>query len=553
MSKKKDKSDKTLFRQRSWLESQVLYDIMKGVTTTDNLNDLLTLIHDSLSRIIYAENCFVALHDENTGLFSFPYFVDKYDPKPEPLNMSRSCTAFVYRTGEPLLLTEQEFDDLCKQNEVELVGSRSPSWLGVPLRSPSRTIGVLVVQHYEEEGVFSKEDVQFLDFVASQIAIAIQRKRDEDELRESEEMFRALFNESADANLLLDETGFINCNTATVAMLGFKNKEEFLHKSPWELSPERQNDGMLSGIKAEMMIKTAIENGFHKFEWTHTKADGSDLPVEVMLTPVHIKGKRFLYTIWRDISDRKKAESEIKQKNEQLTRLNAEKDRFLSIIAHDLRSPFQTLWGLTEVMSDEEEHFTAEQYANMSSELNRIASNLFRLLRDLLEWAQSQNGTLALKPVVFTLSDLIEEVASNSAPRAKQKGISIKIDAGDRLSVFADRKMINSVLNNLISNALKFTHRGGQISIGTEKLADGMLKVSVSDNGTGMTQEVVSKLFNPGEKTGSLGTEGELSTGLGLLICKEFVENNGGQIMVESVEGQGSKFSFTLKSADREQ
>ncbi|MCA0389657.1 MAG: GAF domain-containing protein [Bacteroidetes bacterium] len=553
MSKKKDKSDKTLFRQRSWLESQVLYDIMKGVTTTDNLNDLLTLIHDSLSRIIYAENCFVALHDENTGLFSFPYFVDKYDPKPEPLNMSRSCTAFVYRTGEPLLLTEQEFDDLCKKNEVELVGSRSPSWLGVPLRSPSRTIGVLVVQHYEEEGVFSKEDVQFLDFVASQIAIAIQRKRDEDELRESEEMFRALFNESADANLLLDETGFINCNTATVAMLGFKNKEEFLHKSPWELSPERQNDGMLSGIKAEMMIKTAIENGFHKFEWTHTKADGSDLPVEVMLTPVHIKGKQFLYTIWRDISDRKKAESEIKQKNEQLTRLNAEKDRFLSIIAHDLRSPFQTLWGLTEVMSDEEEHFTAEQYANMSSELNRIASNLFRLLRDLLEWAQSQNGTLALKPVVFTLSDLIEEVASNSAPRAKQKGISIKIDAGDRLSVFADRKMINSVLNNLVSNALKFTHRGGQISIGTEKLADGMLKVSVSDNGTGMTQEVVSKLFNPGEKTGSLGTEGELSTGLGLLICKEFVENNGGQIMVESVEGQGSKFSFTLKSADRRQ
>lgn len=550
MSKKKHPTEKDLLHQTTEPESQVLYDILRGVTTTDNLNDLLTLIHNALSKVIYAENFFISLYDKNTGLFSFPYFVDKYDPKPEPLNMYRSCTAFVYRTGKPLLLTQQEFDNLCEKKEVELVGSRSPSWLGVPLRTPSGTIGVLVVQHYEEEGVFSEKDVRFLDSVAGQIAIAIQRKRAEDELRESEEMLRALFNESADAVLLLNESGFIDCNPATVSMLGFKTKEEFLHKSPWELSPERQRDGMLSSVKAQVMIDEAIKNGYNKFEWTHIKADGTNLPVEVMLTPIHLKGKQILYTIWRDITDRKRAEEEIKEKNEILMKMNAEKDKFLSIIAHDLRSPFQTLWGLTEVMTDEEAGFSAEQYAKMSSELNKIAGNLFKLLRDLLEWAQSQRGSMTAEPKVLSLPALLDEVLETVEIRSKQKGIEIKNNLTGHPKIYADKKMINSVLFNLISNAIKFTQRGGSVSIDVETAGDEMIQISITDTGTGMTPETVSKLFNPGEKTGSLGTEGELSTGLGLLLCKEFVENNGGQIMVESVEGQGSKFSFTLKSAE---
>ncbi|MBK7866985.1 MAG: PAS domain S-box protein [Ignavibacteriales bacterium] len=301
-------------KERSEREAAIIYQIIQGVSTTANLNELLILIHSSLSNLLYAENCFVALYAEETGLFSFPYYIDKYDSPPDPSQMCKSCTAFVYKTGKPLLLSLERFQALVDAGEVELVGENSPSWLGVPLVTPSKTIGVLVLQHYEESDVYSKRDVHFLDSVASQIAIAIERKSAEEELRESEEMFRALFNESTDPILLLNESGFVNCNASTVSILGYKCKEEFLNKNPWELSPERQSDGTRSSEKAESMINKTLTEGYNKFEWTHLRSDGTELPVEVMLTPVMIKGKQFIYTIWRDITNRKMAEEEINRK-----------------------------------------------------------------------------------------------------------------------------------------------------------------------------------------------------------------------------------------------
>jgi PAS domain S-box-containing protein len=303
-------------QKRAELERQVIFEVTQGVSTTSNLFDLLQVIHASLKKVTYAENCFVAIYNKETQLLSFPYFVDKYDPQPEPGPMNRGCTAYVHRSGRPFLLTQKDFDLLVEANEVELVGTNAPSWLGVPLQTPDGTIGVLVVQHYEEENIYSPRDVQFLHSVGSHIAMAIERKRVQDELREDEEMFRRLFDDSADPILLLDSTGFTRCNAATISLLGYRTPEEFLNKNPWEISPERQPDGSLSSEKAPRMMEHAIENGYHRFEWIHLKADGSEMFVEVMLTPVVLKGKQFLYTIWRDIGDRKKAEQALRESEE---------------------------------------------------------------------------------------------------------------------------------------------------------------------------------------------------------------------------------------------
>jgi len=305
-------------RKRMEMEQQAVYEIIQGITTTVNLQELLTLIHQSLKKVMYAENCFVAFHDPNTGLFNFPYFVDQVDPTPEPAAMHKSCTAYVFRTGKPFLLTPELFDRLVEQREVELVGTNSPSWIGVPLLTPSRIIGVLVLQHYEKENVYSERDVQFLYSVGSQIAVAIERKRTEDALRESEEMFRRLFQESADPILLLDESGFTNCNPSTVSLFRYLSKEIMLSKKPWELSPERQPDGQLSFEKAQLMMDKAIAEGYNRFEWIHTKSDGSDLPVEVMLTPIKMRGRQFLYCMLRDITERKQRE---KEREEMITEL----------------------------------------------------------------------------------------------------------------------------------------------------------------------------------------------------------------------------------------
>lgn len=536
-------------KERSERETRIIYQIIQGVSTTANLNELLTLIHSSLSELLYAENCFVALYNDESDLFSFPYHIDKYDPQPDPSPMYKSCTTYVYQTGEPLLLSQEKFDKLVDLGEVELVGENSPSWLGVPLVTPSKTIGVLVLQHYEESDVYSERDVQFLDSVASQIAIAIERKRAEDALHESEEMFRILFDQSADLCLLLEDSGFTKVNASTVSALGIKSMDEILHKFPSDISPEKQPDGTLSTDKAKKMVKHALKEGYHKFEWTHLRADKSELPVEVMLTPVRFKGKQYLYSLMRDISERKAAEEEINHKNELLTSLLKEKDKFFSIIAHDLSSPFQTFWGLTEMMTDDDADYTHEEYVEMSKKLNKLARNLYVLLRNLLEWAQMQKGAMDFEPESFSISDVLDPIIETSLTRCEQKGISLINTIEPEISLLADKKMVNSILMNLISNAIKFTSRGGSVSVSAKTINDSTIEISVTDTGIGMTKDKLKKLFKLGEKTKSEGTDGELSTGLGLMLCKEFVEKNGGKIRVESKPGIGSKFYFTLRKS----
>jgi PAS domain S-box-containing protein len=539
--------ESTATKERPKREARIIYQIIQGVSTTDNLNELLNLIHSSLSRLIYAENFFIALYDDESGLFSFPYHVDKYDPQPEPSPMYKSCTNYVHQTGKPLLLSQEKFDNLVELGEVELVGENSPSWLGVPLVTPSKTIGVLVLQHYEEADVYSERDVQFLDSVASQIAVAIERKRAEDALHESEEMFRTLFDQSADMCMLLGDSGFTKVNSSTVTTLGFNDKSDILAKFPWQLSPEKQPDGTLSIEKAKSMVAYALAEGYHKFEWIHLKADGTEIPVEVMLTPVRIKGKQYLYSLMRDISEWKAAEEEVKHKNELLTGLLKEKDKFFSIIAHDLSSPFQTFWGMTEMMTDDEANYSHEEYIEMSKKLNHLAEHLYHLLRNLLEWAQMQKGAFDFIPQEFLISSVLDPIIETSLPRCEHKGISLHNTIDPKLSVFADYKMFNSVVMNLVANAIKFTHRGGSISLEASLIDNSLVEITISDTGVGMSKETLEKLFILGEKTRSEGTEGELSTGLGLLLCKEFVEKNGGNISVESTVGKGSKFSFTIR------
>jgi PAS domain S-box-containing protein len=179
-------------RKRAELERQVIFEITQGLNATANLDELLWLIHHSLKKVLYAENCFVALCDRSTGMFHFPYFVDQFDPVPSPQAVGKSGTAHVFRTGRPMLVTEEVFHQLEEQGEVELVGTPSPSWLGVPLKTPSETIGVLVVQHYQDEHAYTERDLEFLASVGSQIALAIERKRTEEALGRRNRHLRVL-------------------------------------------------------------------------------------------------------------------------------------------------------------------------------------------------------------------------------------------------------------------------------------------------------------------------------------------------------------------------
>jgi PAS domain S-box-containing protein len=250
--------------------------------------------------------------------------------------------------------------------------------------------------------------------------------------------------------------------------------------------------------------------------------------------------------VFYDITERKKTEVEINHKNEELLKMNAEKDKFFSIIAHDLRGPFNSFLGLTQIMSEELSGFTMLEIQHFAASMQKSADNLFRLLENLLEWARMQQGLIPFHPEYLHLQFTVNESLDVKKESAKSKQIEILSSVSDDLKVFADTNMLQYIIRNLVSNAVKFTPRGGSISIAAKLTLDDLVEVSINDTGIGLNPVMIENLFKLDVNTSRKGTEGELSTGLGLILCKEFIEKNGGEMRVESEEGKGSTFFFTL-------
>jgi len=246
------------------------------------------------------------------------------------------------------------------------------------------------------------------------------------------------------------------------------------------------------------------------------------------------------------LRDKKLMENQIKSQFEQLQKLNAEKDKFFSIIAHDLRSPLSGLMQLTEMMTEESVPFTPDQKKDMTLALSRSARNIFNLLENLLEWSRMQQGLIPFKPQLVTLLTIVDESLSIVIDSAKNKEIDIAKHFQEDLVVFADRKMLQTIIRNLVSNAVKFTPKGGKINITAKATKEDGVQISIIDSGIGMNLTLIDNLFRLDVQTNRKGTDGEASTGLGLLLCKEFVEKHGGKFWAESEEGKGSTFNFTL-------
>jgi len=256
--------------------------------------------------------------------------------------------------------------------------------------------------------------------------------------------------------------------------------------------------------------------------------------------------ERILLLAIEDITERKQAELIIQQQNNQLKELNATKDKFFSIIAHDLRSPFQGFIGLTEMMVEDISSFSVAELSRSLQRMNSTAKDLYKLLSNLLDWALMQKGTISFHPREITLSEIVARNIEIIIKRGEQKGIKLINNVAPNQTVYADEAMLNTILRNLLSNAVKFTTRGGEVIVNAKETENNRVEISLRDTGTGMSTDLINKLFKIGEEIGRMGTEGEVSTGLGLLLCKEFVEKHGCKIWVESEVGKGSNFMFTM-------
>ncbi len=239
------------------------------------------------------------------------------------------------------------------------------------------------------------------------------------------------------------------------------------------------------------------------------------------------------------------ANDKITQQNVELQQLNATKDKFFSIISHDLKGPLNSLTSFSGLLINYFDSLSKEEIQNLAKDLDKSLKNLFALLENLLEWSRSQTGAIEFKPERFDLSEVIRQNIELLTAQAGVKEISLSYAHEQPVTVHAHKNSVNTVIRNLISNAIKFTPKGGTITV-TANAGNEDALISITDTGVGMSAEVMQKIFRIDTKHSTKGTADEKGTGLGLVLCKDFVEKNNGSIGVHSEEGKGSTFYFTL-------
>lgn len=249
--------------------------------------------------------------------------------------------------------------------------------------------------------------------------------------------------------------------------------------------------------------------------------------------------------VLRDITVQKTAELQVKEITEELKRLNSTKDKFFSIIGHDLRTPLNGLLGYTEILSTEINDLSKEEISEFVSSISEIARSVTTLLNNLLEWSLIQNGKIAFEPQKISICILVEKVFRLLHAAASKKQIQLINELSPGLELFADENMLYSIILNLVGNAIKFTHAGGYVKIFCTE-SDETFKLFVTDNGVGITETNIRKLLDADSSFSTSGTAKEKGTGLGITLCKEFIKKHKGQLEIESKAGEGTTFSFTI-------
>jgi PAS domain S-box len=350
--------------------------------------------------------------------------------------------------------------------------------------------------------------------------------------------YKAVFNDILDVVMITDgkEGKIIDINMASFPQLGY-SPEELIGEHFSSILVDREHDANL--LEETQIFGTVLA------EKKIRKKDGTICFMDMTLNTVEYEKAKVVLTTFRDVSERVKTEKKLKLFTDQLAELNASKDKFFSIIAHDLKSPFFGLLGLSQILCSELKSIDREDLRKYAENVNDSAKFIYQLLQNLLEWSRINTGKMEYQPEKFQMCNKIENIVKLLNFNAAEKKIALQYICPQYLTVYADVNMLNSILQNLISNAIKFTREGGLVEVTAFEDKDKTI-IKVKDNGVGIPQQKLEKLFRI-ESTGStLGTSKERGTGLGLILCKELVGKNNGSISVESIINEGTTFTVVL-------
>ena len=398
---------------------QVISSILQASNNDSKLDDFFSYIRTEISKLMKAENFYIALYDKTTEIISFPYTVDKYDPKFPPKKFGNGLTEYVLSNGKSALINKAKDDELIGEKKTEIIGTQSAIWLGIPLKIGDFTIGVLAVQDYENENTYTEKEQKILEVIAYSISRAIERKRLEE-----------------------DRSQLIN----------------------------------------------------------------------------------------------------------KLEKMNSSKDKLFSLISHDLRSPFNSLLGFSEILTSEFESLTTEEIKEYIRAIYESSKNLYGITNNLLQFSRFQMGKIEYNPVKIDLKFMVINVLKLLKGNIIKKKINISEEIPEDMNMHVDEDMMSSILQNLVSNAIKFTYKNGDINIKASSIDidnKAFLKIEITDSGVGISTTDLSKILEGNYYT-TPGTDKEIGTGLGLPLVKEFIAKNGGTLEIKSKLNAGSTFTFTV-------
>ncbi len=524
-----------------------LYRIAATTSSAEDPQQLFAAIHGIVAELMYAKNFYLALYDAKANLVSFPYFVDEEDPQPQPRPARKGLTEYILRTGEPLLATPQVFEKLIADGEVESLGAPSLDWLGVPLKAGETTFGVLVVQSYTETRRYGEREKEILTFVSQHVASAIEHKRSQQALRESEVRYRTLVQSAAYGifRWSLDDR-FTDVNPALVAILGCDNAAEVLGlrltqdvyveaKQHQEIVSHLLAAGQLRGIEAQWRRK-----------------EGKIITVRLSGRSLQEEGRTAGFEmIVEDITERRLLEEQLRQaqKMEAVGQLAGG-------IAHDFNNLLTVIKGNSQLLL--EKLHAVDSRRSGVEQIQKAADRAASLIYQLLAFSRKQ-------VIEFRVLDLNSVIANTMQLLRRLLGEHIEltvIEGKDLGRIKADPGQIEQVIMNLALNARDAMPEGGKLIIGTENVdayksygseaidvAPGQyVMLRVADTGTGMDADTLAHVFEPFFTTKPVGK----GTGLGLSTVYGIVKQANGFITADSAPGVGSTFCVYLPRAEEQ-
>jgi len=502
--------------------------VSKGIW---NGEDVLFCVSKDISELKYSEEKFAKSFQLNPALMAIN-IIDKLefvDVNKAFLNiLGYEKVEVIGKTAEELKIFNNISD---KEKVIDILKEKtSVKDLEITLRTKK---GKLLI------GLISVEKIHLHDgeYVLTLIKNITERKKTIEQIKK----LSTAVEQSANTILITDIDGNIEyTNPKFTELTGF-TAEEALGKNPRIL-----NAGVQSKEYYTEMWQTISSGKIWKGEFCNKTKSEELFWEQVTITPIINESDEIIsyLAIKEDITARKKAEEKLKQNEKRLKELNATKDKFFSIIGHDLINPIGILMNYSEFLLTYFDDYNDEKKKEYINIINESSKHILDLLRNILEWARTQTNRVEFLPKILNVSEVVDENIILLENNANAKNISIVSEINTNHKVYADKNMISTVIRNLVSNAIKFTDNGN-VTIFSE-LKEDYLIISITDTGIGMEKEAINKLFKIEDVISTKGTSGEKGTGLGLILCKEFAEKNGGKIWVESEVGKGSKFSFTL-------